>query len=247
MTISLLILSDLCLEHAMKEIKYVDMSQGILKKFVMNIPEVAHIKNAEKGQYIICNHVAADFYGLNDPEQIEGLTIDDIGKLMSPYWSEHQAKKIVELDSVVVNTGEPVSTDNDVLLTRQGFVRVQHVTKLPLVAGDSKTIAILTICKDITKSESLPGLWERYKILHNDKTHGSSCFLKYLSVDHFIAEDLAEDEVKCLLHLHQSESSDHIANVLGISNNDALALITKFKNKTKTKDLSGILAVLRKN
>jgi PAS domain-containing protein len=65
-----------------------------------NMPGMNYTKDAETGEYLACNQAFADYAHKKSPEEVIGLTANDL-------FDEEEAKHLVEDDNIALSMDEP--------------------------------------------------------------------------------------------------------------------------------------------
>ncbi len=117
-------------------------SRRMLQLVLDLIPQSIFWKDT-KSRYLGCNGVFAEMAGLARPEDVVGLTDDDL------LWSG-EAESYREIDMQVLTSGSPRDQYVQTMVTNAGENRQVRVSKLPLRSADGTLLGVLGVAEDIT-------------------------------------------------------------------------------------------------
>jgi len=126
---------------------------GLLKTLMDNIPDSVYFKD-EQGRFILVNKAKAAHSNVS-PEEMVGKTDFD-------FLSEKQAKKIVEDDQSVMQSGLPIINKEEKITHSDGSERWVSVTKVPRYNAEDDIIGTMGISRDITE-------WKKLEEIRNNK------------------------------------------------------------------------------
>ena len=149
-----------------------------LRDFVQTAPFPMTVKDTRTGQYILANAMATQRYGLT-PETYCGLTFQEIGQQQN-LLADHVAA-VRQHDAQVCETQQPLPYQQ-IICTHDPFIRVEQMTKQPLLDQTKGVIAILTYSHDLTPRLDLTDLLALYQQYLPPKQAIQQC-LKYLQLD----------------------------------------------------------------
>jgi hypothetical protein len=203
-----------------------------------------HIKDIKNGKYIIVNEPTLKIFGSKKIEEMVGLTVHDLDKFMRPFWGDF-AKRIVDLDTKVINSSEMAFSQHDVFIDAKNQVYIQDVMKFPLTDKSHKITAIFTTITDRTKDVGLFRLLDLYSSLYPSQSVGLNNFMRYLNLSDSFQEDLTYKEFSCLFHMRLDSSYKNVAKKLNLSVRTIETHASNIVRKIKYGRLSTILSQLR--
>lgn len=106
-----------------------------------NMPSMNYTKDAETGAYLACNQAFADYARKKDPEEVIGLTADQL-------FPPEMAKRFMEDDRIALSMGEPYIFFEDVA-NAAGDVRQIKTTKLKYTDASGR-LCVLGTSVDVT-------------------------------------------------------------------------------------------------
>jgi hypothetical protein len=200
-------------------------SDSWLANFVEESPQYVHVKDAQNGQYLLCNQPMATSLGCESTKDFIGLTADDLPRnenfknnpaCLAWYMAELKRTQAVEhqvkstLRSYHMNCMEILAND---------FIVLEHVIKFPVPdVNNKKTLAIVTYATDITPQVSLLHLLNLY-LQYHAKPFAIPLLLKYLKIDHYFKQPPSTREMEVLLAMSQESTRKLIAKRLNIAYN----------------------------
>ncbi|MFJ2995671.1 LuxR C-terminal-related transcriptional regulator [Pandoraea sp. NPDC087047] len=125
-------------------------SESSIISFVQNFPVSASLKTADTGQYIVNNAHNSRQFGIEDPKDIEGLTIKDI-RFRATEWGKLYANSIAEHD-FLANENRTSVTRRNRFLDDSGDAQMEEMTKLPIMGTSGNVLGIATFRRDITRT-----------------------------------------------------------------------------------------------
>ena len=126
---------------------------GLLKTLMDNIPDSVYFKD-EHGRFILVNKAKAAHSNVSPGEMV--------GKTDFDFLSEKQAKKIVEDDQSVMQSGLPIINKEEKITHSDGSERWVSVTKVPRYNAEDDIIGTMGISRDITE-------WKKLEEIRNNK------------------------------------------------------------------------------
>lgn len=218
------------------------MVDTALDKFVNDMMQSlhcsAHVKDLQTGKYLCSNLVNSRKFGFNSAEEIVGATIYDLDDFMRPFWGNTILPDILRQEREIMFSGK-LSIDKDrAFLTKDGFVCVHYMTKIPLQNKNGIISRLFTMSENVTSDLTLEQLWILYKKFYPvNKPTAIKKFLYHTGILQFFNEFPSEAEIKILIARDFLESYKAIANVLNISSKTVEFHIGNLKRKTKGVDL----------
>ena len=217
-----------------------------VEDMIYNLDASAHLKDAITGKYLASNTVNIRNLGLQNPADIYGLTILDLKGDHDPLWRDIQ-EKIIVLDNLLLEKGQPVVDSNRVRLINSGLLYIHHLKKIPVKNSKGGISAIFTVNQDITYQLSVLDLLSLYKNTYNkNKAIAITNFLKHINVFALFNLLPTEQELMVLLYRVEYESAKLIANRLHRSVRTIEAHLDNVKQKLN-KQLSSVIIQIRSN
>ena len=119
-----------------------DLKQTI-SSLLNNMPGMNFTKDAETGAYLACNQEFAEYAGKKSPDEVVGLTPNDV-------FNEEDAKRFIEDDKVALSMDEPYIFFDD-MPYKDGITRQVKTTKVKYTDSNGK-LCVLGVLQDVTDS-----------------------------------------------------------------------------------------------
>jgi len=208
--------------------------------FIVQFPEIAHLKSAKDFKYLITNKKNLDIYGFKFDDQLLGKTVFDLSDHMQHKWPTNFADKIHKEDLEVIRTKKPVSFSPEPFLNKDGYVITHSFIKTPLLDKRHNVTTLLTLVFNNTKNVSLDFLFTKYKDMYDGKHIANIKFLEYFNihVDKFVP---TSREIEVLLSLSKHKNIKKSARFLDISPRTFETHLRNIKLKLSIVDISCIL------
>lgn len=162
---------------------------------------------------------------------------------MRANWDKEFIETVDELDNRVVKTKQVYSDDGRLFLNKSGILRIQHMTKYPVVNSNGLVTAILTISKNTVYRLPLLKLYEAYLTFYNGNIkHAISSFLIHTGIEQYFEEHPTDAEIKVLIAKKVFPTHKHIANALDRSVKTVDIHLFNLNSKIKSLDLTQIVA-----
>lgn len=214
-----------------------------LSNFIEALPDSAHVKDSKTGKYVLSNQTNLEFYGIKSVNDLVGLTVHDLDQFMNSRWGNKFAKTVDALDYEVYANRHRVN-DKRVVLTKNGFIRLQNMIKIPVIGMNGSVTGVFTLSYDLTKDIDLFQLYEYYKQYYS-KNEAIDKFLNYLNLDQFFHENPTDAEILVLLTMRIDNSYKWSANKLGIRVKTVEIHSGHIRNKLKGISLHQLLGYIR--
>ena len=219
------------------------ISSKILDNILEHSEGTAHIKDACNKKYIRSNEENLKVYNLNHEKEIIGATVHDLDDLMQSNWDKEFIDTVDELDNMVVKTKQVYSDDGRLFLNKSGILRMQYMTKYPIIDSNSIVTAIFTISKNVIYRFTLIKLYESYLSFYKGNIKlAISSFLKHTGIEQYFEEQPTEAEIKVLIAKKVFPTHKHIANALDRSVKTIDIHLFNLNAKAKSLDLTQIVA-----
>lgn len=216
-----------------------------LYDFIQELPHPAHVKDPKTGQYIFTNEKNIKIYGLESVKQLIGTTVQDLDELMGSRWDNSYAMTVENLDQQVYQSKCIVKDNNRIMLTSDGFVRIQNMVKIPVLGIHNDVKAIATFSYALSKGIELTDLFNIYKKYYPKKRAAITCFLKYLKIETYFRDLPTEAELKLLLVMREDSTYKGAAKKLGVKPKTIEVHRAHIRDKLKNPSLNKLLSVIR--
>lgn len=212
-------------------------NEDSLVKLINSINISSNVKDAKTGKYLIANKLASNLFGVDD---IVGLTAWDLNDIMSDKWEQKFIPQVVHTDEQVCKTNQPMSSMK-IFLTRNGLVRVENTTKVPLSGRLNKVVGVMTVGNSIINTVSLLKIWHLYKNFYPNNTKTAiKQYLIHTKVSNLFEEIPTEAELIIIILnvMHKQPGSKYIGQLLKKAPSTIDNHIAKINEKIiKTKSL----------
>jgi|LauGreDrversion4_2_1035121.scaffolds.fasta_scaffold109173_2 hypothetical protein len=196
------------------------LSMNFIEHLMYATTASAHIKDISNGKYLDSNEINLKKFGMTKPSDIIGLTIHDIGSIMTDYWSKQMVKEIAKIDNRVVLNQFPM-TDNRAFLSFNGRVIVHDMFKIPIINHQGQVIAIYTSSNDVTPQVGLVKLYHLYLKLYTElqlKPHVAiQKYIEHINMSNYLFTVPTKSEINVLIHKIIYHYNKKIAHNLNIS------------------------------
>ncbi len=184
-----------------------------LSDLIEESPYMAHLKDAQTGQFIQGNRLWLENMGLDSGDAIYGLTVDDLTAEDGLYtkwnfspaymlWKNALSEATKKLEQRVKSTKRR-ATQLCVGFTSEGLMIIGSLTKLPVFSSDHKNvIAILTYGKNLAAQYNLPDLLSLYQHYYPKEQAIQKAFM-HAEIDGYFNAWPSLDEAKVLFSLYQ--------------------------------------------
>jgi len=174
-------------------------SHSHLIDVVKMFPYPAYFKTIDTGKYIACNSVIAGFFEIA-PEDMEGLTVDDLN-FLQPAWGRSHADKITKLDFRARDEKDSVM-DKHACLIGNGDVLYQEMVKFPVLGAKKNVLGIVSYSDDLRPTLSYPTLYRLYRSFHG-RQESIKRVLAYLKID--VHLQAMPTEIQLLVFLEKAD------------------------------------------
>lgn len=219
------------------------ISSKILDNILEHSEGTAHIKDACSKKYVRSNEENLKVYNFTHEKEIIGATVHDLDDLMQTNWDKEFIDTVDNLDNMVVKTKQVYSDDGRVFLNKSGILRMQYMTKYPVIDSNSVVTAIFTISKNVIYRFTLIKLYEAYLSFYKGNIKlAVSSFLKHTGIEQYFEEQPTDAEIKVLIAKKVFPTHKHIANALDRSVKTVDIHLFNLNAKAKSLDLTQIVA-----
>jgi sigma-B regulation protein RsbU (phosphoserine phosphatase) len=118
------------------------LGQDLFRFLLENTQDQIYFKD-RRGRFLRVSRAVAELFGVKDPDQL-------IGKSDFDFWSAETAQAAFADEQRIIETGQPLVGKIEKLVYRDGRVRWDYTSKLPLRNSNGEIIGICGINKDFT-------------------------------------------------------------------------------------------------
>lgn len=151
------------------------LSHNYLNNILTLLPEHIYWMDLD-GKIVGCNEQQAKSFGLSSANELIGMNIYDVAKLLG--WDDSIPNKIRENDIAIMATGKPMIAEEPVVLEGKKKIFLSH--KSPLRNKNGKIIGVIGVATDITEMKASQ---EKILQLEKEKT--------VIETKHQVVSDLA--------------------------------------------------------
>lgn len=217
-------------------------SESAIISFINNFPVSASLKDTHTGKYIVNNRHNSRQFGVEDPRDIEGLTIRDLG-FRQTEWGNQYAQSIEKHD-FLTNEKRTSVTRRNVFLDDSGDVQMEEMTKFPITGVRGNVLGIATFRHDITRTLPPINIFQL-----NRKLYGASDAIDrtmtFLQIKSFFITPPTEAQLRVFLLKAERLTNKEISIALGISDRTVECHSDAVRNKIANDSLSAALARAR--
>ncbi|WP_158899276.1 LuxR C-terminal-related transcriptional regulator [Burkholderia sp. L27(2015)] len=213
-----------------------------LIKLIETCPCPASFKEADTGKYIVNNACNARQFGVLNPKDLNGLTINDL-KFAQPTWGAQYASTIEKLDFLASDEKRFV-TDRHLFLDDSGEVRYEKLTKAPVLGLRKKILGIVTYRHDLTHTVPLADLCALYEQFY-EKPEVITRLLQYFKIDTNFITQPSEGQFNVLLQKARGYSTKEIAKRLDLAPRTVDSHMAALRGKTVDGGLSSALLSIK--
>lgn len=224
---------------------YFSIQAFILFDYLHSLKNPAHIKDTQRGAYVFTNKSNLAVYNLQNENDILGKTIYDLDVFMQPNWGKQFADEVAQIDRQVYQTRQLACQKNRIFLDRAGLVRIQHMTKIPILNNRDQISALLTLVEDVAAKTELFTLLALYKQFYKKTSQAIKHFARSINIDHYFDALLTERELHCLLHMKKDSHQKWLAKKMSITLKTVETHVASIRRKSKKHGMGELLAFLR--
>jgi diguanylate cyclase (GGDEF)-like protein/PAS domain S-box-containing protein len=138
----------------------------LLRAVIASVPDLIYVKDAES-RFLLANHGTAEVMGAASGEELRGKSDFD-------YYPSEMAAGFYQDEQKVIQSGQPLVSQDEHVRETDGKVRWLLTTKVPFRDPDGKTIGIIGIGRNITALKETEAELKRARgNLHFKATHDS--------------------------------------------------------------------------
>lgn len=217
-------------------------SDSAIFSFIENFPTSASLKTADTGKYIATNIHNSIQFGIKNPKDLEGLTIQDV-KFNQKDWGIRYAQLIQDLDRSARENKSHVMGRHQ-FLDDCGEAQVEEMIKFPILGSRGNILGIVTYRNDITRT--LPPI-EIYRL--NRGFYGASesinRVLIYFGIEKYFFAPLTDAQIQVFLLKSERLTNKEISRLLGISDRTVECHCAALRSKIIDGNLPYILSLVK--
>lgn len=214
-------------------------SDSAIISFIKSFPVSASFKEADTGRYIVNNLHNSRQFGIENPADLVGLTINDV-RFCQPKWGEQYAAIIEKLDFRARESKSHVIGRHR-FIDDCGEVQIEEMVKFPVLGARKNILGIVTYRNDITSTLAPYRLYRLYREFY-DTAGAIAKVMKIMKVDQFFLLAPTDAQIRTLLLKMDRFSNKEIAKFLGVSVRTAECHLDALRNKVVDGNLNQIFA-----
>lgn len=183
--------------------------------FPVVVRNITSNNDLTKQKILLHNEASAEFWGMND-KGMEGVFVLDLYSRLAPMDRDVHIQRVRQTNQQVLDT-HTQTTQVQVILDHQGFVRIYQRVVTPVLGKLNKIIAISALSMEITQYTNLLYLFKLYKQYYRKKTQAIARFSVYLELENYFMDALSGGELSVLLAMVQVKKHKQIAELLNIA------------------------------
>lgn len=211
---------------------------------IEHFPVPASFKEADTGKYIVNNAINSRQFGIDNPQDLVGLTIHDV-RFGQPKWGAQYAHSIAKLD-LYVREKKTVAIGKHQFLDDSGEVQLEEMTKMPILGTRRNILGIVTYRYDITSTLSSRELYELYRSFY-DASNAVKRVLTCLDIDQYFTALPTQAQFRVFLSKSERFTNREIAKLLGISDRTVECHIDDLRSKVVDNNLQQALAAIKRD
>lgn len=216
------------------------LNSQALECFVKNMPQPAYINSVDTGEYIYGNQSGLCF--LNTADYLNNLSQDPTSKKIS---LESIANHDFLMNQKLLQTGETVTENNCLALSKEGKLCLQTIIKMPVIDCKERISAILTLRLSAEKAINPIELYQLYKSMNKNRREAINKTMDHLRIGDYFQELLTEKELICLLHMRIDTSHKSLMNKLFVSKKTIETHVSHLLRKSNHHNLTAVITFLR--
>lgn len=216
-------------------------TDSAIVSFIEGFPVSASFKEAGTGRYILNNSYNSRQFGVDNPKDLVGLTINDL-KFCQPEWGAKYAISIEKLDFRARQTKSRVMGRHQ-FLDHGGEAQVEEMVKFPVLGSRGNILGIVTYRNDLTSTLSFSALYILYRHFY-DSRGAIRRVLACLKIDRCFITLPTDAQLRVLLLKAERRSNKDIAKYIGASVRTVECHINGLRNKLVDGNLQHVLCSL---
>lgn len=219
-------------------------SDSAILSFIENFPVSASLKEADTGKYIVNNRYNSMQFGVKNPKDLVGLTINDL-KFRQPEWGARYANMIEKLDFRARTTKSHVLGRHQ-FLDDNGDAQLEEMVKFPVLGSRQNILGIVTYRHDLTPTLPPGNLYQLYRKFY-DVTNAIRRVLISLGIDPCFSVLPTDAQFRVLLLKTERLSNKEIAKLIGISDRTVECHLDALRQKVIDGNLPRVLSLVKWN
>lgn len=217
-------------------------SDSAIFSLIENFPTSASLKAADTGKYIINNYHNSIQFGIKNPKDLEGLTIQDV-KFNKKDWGVRYARLIQDLDhSARVNKSHVLGRHQ--FLDDCGEAQVEEMIKFPILGSRRNILGIVTYRNDITRTLPPIEIYRLNRVFYGI-TDSINRTLIYYGVEKYFFVPPTDAQIQVFLMKSERLSNKEISRFLGISDRTVECHCAALRNKIIDGNLPYVLSLVK--
>ncbi|PQV52648.1 sigma-70 region 4 domain-containing protein [Paraburkholderia sp. BL21I4N1] len=217
-------------------------SDSAIISFIENFPVSASLKEADTGKYIINNRYNSRQFGVENPAELVGLTINDL-KFCQPEWGAQYAAAIQKLDFRAREKKTHVLGRHQ-FLDDSGEAQLEEMVKFPVLGSRKNILGIVTYRNDITPTLPPNSLYQLYLNFY-DVTSAIKRVLACLEIVQYFATLPTDAQFRVFLLKTERLANKEIAKFLGTSDRTVETHLDALRNKVVDGNLPHVLSLVK--
>jgi hypothetical protein len=220
------------------------LSDSALIDMIRCFPTPVGYKEADTGRYVASSLANARMFGIEDPDQLIGLTIHDV-QFRQQKWGARYADLICKLDFCAQDSKHPVYCRQR-FLDGDGNAQFLEITKIPVMNMRRNVMGIVTFGTDRTVELTASQLY----CLYTDFYLGSEAVQRVLirlNLHTLFVSPPTDTQFRVLLYRAERYSIKEISRFLGLSPRTVDSHLRALRNKIAGGDLSRVCRFISPN
>lgn len=217
-------------------------SDSTIISFIQSFPVSASFKEADTGRYIANNLHNSRQFGIEDPAELIGLTINDV-RFCQPKWGAQYAAIIERLDFRARESKSHVIGRHQ-FIDDSGEVQIEEMIKFPVLGSKKNILGIVTYRNDITSTLAPYQLYRLYRDFYDAK-NAIAKLMASIEVAQFFLVPPTDAQIRTFLLKIERFSNKEIAKSLDISVRTVECHLDALRNKVADGNLNGILGSVK--
>lgn len=206
-----------------------------MEELIYQLDSPAHLKDVKTGKYITTNKLHSEIYGLENSNELLGMTIYDLDGFMKKYWGNN-LNEMNEIENYIIYSGSSVRRNTRSWLDINGHLWTHNVIKTPIRNNFGKVSTILTITDTLNHRMTLSELFSKYLLHYESPQMAIIKFLEQNKILGYFIQPPTKSELKVLLAKIQFASNKLVAKNLYISLKTVETHITHLYQKAPSLD-----------
>jgi hypothetical protein len=219
-------------------------TDSAIASFIENFPIPASLKEADTGKYVLNNVHNSQQFGIANPQDLVGLTINDV-RFRQQEWGIQYARAIEKLDHFARET-KSHATDRHQFLDDSGEAQLEEMVKFPVLSSRKKVLGIVTYRNDITQTLSTMELYQLYRNFYKPNDAIMRVMIR-TGINQYFISPPTETQFRVLILKSDRRSNKEIAITLNMSVRTVECHIDALRNKLFDGNLQRLKTLNQKN